>query len=265
MRAQQKCQKHQARYGGLTDADGKFNGTVRFMEADLDKPLRTKKPTVWAVWNDLFHARVSVGEIYHAFDVMDQCRQHTFLVLTKRPGYISETLYEPSGVKGPGYFSQKNFLPNVWLGTTCGHPESLWRVEELLKCPAAKRFVSAEPLLGELDLTWIGKSSHYEYSRWNALTGEAHAVAEGTEIPWDTIYPVGSGPICWLIIGPETGSKRRDCKEEWIESLIGQADNVGIPVFIKAFPINGRVSKDMAEWPQWARRREFPTMTQESD
>lgn len=42
------------RYEGLTTDKGKFNGKVRVISADLDKPLKRKKPTVYAVWNDLF-------------------------------------------------------------------------------------------------------------------------------------------------------------------------------------------------------------------
>lgn len=34
---------------GLTGADGKWNGTVRMREDQLDLPLRTKRPTVWFV------------------------------------------------------------------------------------------------------------------------------------------------------------------------------------------------------------------------
>lgn len=232
MRQHRKCPKTRARYTGLVDANGKFNGTVRLMEGDLDKPLRTRKPTVWSVWNDLFHAKVGLQQIGWAWDVMEKSPRHTFLVLTKRPDIMVEffeTLfaYEP--------------LPNVALGTTVGHPDSLWRIGKLLECPASMRFVSCEPLLGEL-------------GNWYCNDCGAHASLARA----GRCQCVHKGSLGWVIVGPETGPKRRPCKPEWTESLIDQADAAGVPVFIKAFPVNGHVSKDMAEWPAWARRREFP-------
>jgi protein gp37 len=215
-----------ARYCGLTNASGQFNGTVRFMERDLDKPLRIRKPTVWAVWNDLFHANVSLEQIGWVWDVIERVPQHTFLVLTKRPERIGE-FFRACCTEEPPWP-----LPNVWLGTTIGHPDSLWRIDELLKVPAAVKFLSCEPLLESLVPLW---------PQW-----------------W---WPM----LSWVIIGPETGRNRRECKPEWIKSLIEQADAAGLPVFIKAFPVGGRVSKDMAEWPEWARRREFPTTAEEGE
>lgn len=85
MRAQQQNEKIRARYSGLTNEDGAFNGRIRLMEEILDLPLRTRKPTTWAVWNDLFHEDVPFVFIHRVWDTMKACPQHTFLVLTKRP------------------------------------------------------------------------------------------------------------------------------------------------------------------------------------
>ena len=64
--------------------------------------------------------------------------------------------------------------------------------------------------------------------------------------------------ISLCIIGCETGPRRRPCKLEWVESIVQQCQDAGVPVFVKALDLGGRVSKDMAEWPEWARRREEP-------
>jgi protein gp37 len=217
------------------NANGKFNGQVRFMEADLEKPLRTRKPTVWSVWNDLFHKTVTDEQIGDAFAVMLRAPRHRFLILTKRPERMAEWFR--------GFYTGQQPSKNVALGTTVGHPDSLWRIGELLKCPAAMRSLSVEPLLEELDLTTYltpADRDHIgeDYGTW--VAGK-----------WQP-------PLDQLIIGPETGPGARPCKLEWIESLVDQADAAGLAVFVKAFPIDGRVSKDMAEWPEWARRREFP-------
>lgn len=67
----------------------------------------------------------------------------------------------------------------------------------------------------------------------------------------------------WVIIGCESGTKRRPCKLEWVRDLIEQCDSAGVLVFVKQLDLKGKVSKNPAEWPEWARRREMPKV--ESD
>lgn len=57
MRAGQKNEKIKERYAGLTNEDGRWNGQIRLLEKNLELPLRVKKSTVWAIWNDLFWGR----------------------------------------------------------------------------------------------------------------------------------------------------------------------------------------------------------------
>lgn len=229
MRARQKCAKHRARYGGLTDKSGRFNGCVRVMRKSLHLPLRVKKPTVWSAWNDLFHKDVPDEFIGQAIVTTIHAPQHTFLLLTKRAQRMAD------------YFAWRRVMAlppprdNVWRGVTAENQRRAdERIPLLLKVLAAVRFISFEPLLGEVNI-----------------------------LPWIEIEkPCAHRPIDeqldWLIIGCETGPKRRPCKLEWVESLIDQADTAAVPVFVKQLEINGRVSKDPTEWPEWARRREFP-------
>ena len=54
------------------------------------------------------------------------------------------------------WLSVKWPLPNVWLGTSVEHQSAAEdRIPHLMKCPAVKRFVSCEPLLGAIDLTCL--------------------------------------------------------------------------------------------------------------
>lgn len=78
-----------------------------------------------------------------AWQVIRSCPHLDWLVLTKRPENIADRLPEDWG---DGY-------PNVWLGVTVGCHSSLWRVEQLLDTPAAIKFVSAEPLLEQIDFS----------------------------------------------------------------------------------------------------------------
>jgi protein gp37 len=90
----------------------------------------------------------------------------TFQVLTKRPERMAKYL-EFAGRKGlvsnaawrmqPPADEDPRFrwpLPNVWLGTSCENQATAdERIPHLLKCPAAIRFLSCEPLLGPINLT----------------------------------------------------------------------------------------------------------------
>ncbi len=117
--------------------------------------------------------------------------------------------------------------PNRVLIVTCENQEKIdERIPQLLKLrelfPNLTLGVSLEPLLGEVDL------------------------------------PFGYSGIDWAIIGCESGLKRRPCKIEWVTRLMGQLKFSNIPVFVKQLSINGKVSKDMAEWPESIRYRQLP-------
>lgn len=125
---------------------------------------------------------------------------------------------------------------NAHLGVSISTPDELWKLDELRKILAAVRFVSFEPLLadlGKLNLKGIGQ----------------------------------------VIIGCESGPKRRECKLEWVKSIVdqGKADNV--PVFVKQLSISSPywpagvnpkertkewVSHDMNVWPKDLQIREYP-------
>lgn len=90
--------------------------------------------------SDFFHAGADDWRP-EAWQVIKECPNLDWLILTKRPELIAERL--PSDW-GKGY-------ANVWLGVTCGVSASLQRLAILKEIPAVVRFVSAEPLLGPID------------------------------------------------------------------------------------------------------------------
>lgn len=126
-----------------------------------------------------------------------------------------------------------------WLGVSVENQE--WadkRIPLLLQIPAAVKFISAEPLLGPLDL-------------WKAEYPAPGRGRQGAVTSWP-------GGLNWVIVGPETGSGRRPCKIEWIESIVEQCAAAGVPVFVKALPIGKQISHELAEWPEHLRKREYP-------
>lgn len=216
MRTFNPNEKVKAQYAGLTDGDGRFNGQIRLMEKNLDLPLHVRKPTVWAVWNDLFHEDVPELFILKAFAVMAEAPQHTFLILTKRPELMHEVLNSPTVANDVWLMTNTGLdgskplwpLPNVWLGTTTENQEQAdKRIPILLQIPAAFRFVSIEPMLGPVDI------SIYLYSGW-------------TEPPYDDI-------INWVVCGGESGPGARSMHPEWVRSLRDQCQAAGTAFFFK--------------------------------
>jgi len=104
----------------------------------LDAPLKWRRPRVIFVnsMSDLFHEDVPISFIKRIFNIMNQCPQHTFQVLTKRGHRLAEISAELL------------WTHNIWMGVTVENNEVVDRVQNLLKCHSRVKFISCEPLLG---------------------------------------------------------------------------------------------------------------------
>jgi len=166
----------QPKYAGLLNKQGRFNGVTRFDEEALLIPLRRKKPTTYFVnsMSDLFHESIPDEWIDKVFAVMALSPQHIFQVLTKRADrmeryvctlrsydgplsdfWLGDALEADCGKTFPALKHTRidKPLPNVWLGVSAENQEEAnARIPHLLDTPAAVRFVSAEPLLGPVDI-----------------------------------------------------------------------------------------------------------------
>ena len=207
IRSHQKNPKMQEQYGGVTTPSGKWNFHIKLLEQNIDIPLKVKKPTRFAIWNDLFHCTVGIIFLVKVFQIIKQCPQHTFLILTKRPKKMCsfmEMLYKV-----------EDHFPNVWLGVTAENQEQAdKRIPILLKIPAAIRFVSVEPMLGPVDL----KS---EKLRWCDKDWDSH----------ECDYAINH--LDWVICGGESGPGARPMHPEWPRLLRDQCVEAGVPFFFK--------------------------------
>lgn len=215
-------------------------------ERTLLEPLRRRKPTTWFVnsMGDLFHEDVPDEWIDRVFAVMALAPHHTFQVLTKRAarmqayveGARSRVIVDGHvAVSGDGqYFSRKKLggdwqwpLPNVWLGVSAEDQRRAdERIPELLATPAAVRFVSAEPLLGPIDFTYLRADSILTL---DALTG-LHADCEGAvEGVIDTPDP----KLDWVIVGGESGPDARPMHPDWARQIRDQCAAEGTAFFFK--------------------------------
>jgi len=140
-----------------------------------------------------------------------------WLLLTKRPQNIAKMLPD---VWGTGW-------PNVWLGTTAeNQAEADRRIPHLLAAPAAVRFISAEPLLGPIDLTTI----------WLRRDGERPT--ELSHRLGDYVRPLtgnfrDSPRLGWIIVGGESGRGARPMHPDWARAIRDQCAAAGVPFFFK--------------------------------
>ena len=258
----------QKKYAGLIGVGKQhFNGAVKLHPDALDVPLRRKKPTTWFVnsMSDLFHPAVPFDFIDRVFAVMAMTSQHTFQILTKRPERMAEYFAENRQMKLAAAIAAVDTpprtaldfrrtrlalhyrtheawpLPNVWLGTSIEDQAAAdERVPHLLRCPAAVRFLSCEPLLGQIDLRLYiqpwgdnGEENFIEEHGW----GYDDWSGGFTNTP-DPIYDPQPG-IHWVIAGGESGPKARPMHPEWVRDLRDQCTDADVPFFLK-------------QWGAWA-------------
>ena len=105
----------------------------------LEKPLKMKKGRMIFLnsMSDTFHEEVPAPFIAQTFDMMGNCPQHLFQLLTKR----SERLQIAPSLNWPKH---------IWQGVTVEHQDFVHRIDHLRATPAAVKFLSLEPLLGPL-------------------------------------------------------------------------------------------------------------------
>lgn len=218
------------RFAGTKAYPNGFEVTLR--PERLDWPLRKRKPLRIFVnsMSDLFHDQVSDEYIAQVFAVMAAAPQHTFQVLTKRharmrsllsdirfrqkvASIVSDRAGEPPFEPYPEFHRVFDSwpLPNVWLGASTENQK--WadvRIPALLDTPAAVRFISAEPLLGPINLR----------REW------------------------GYGPgIDWIIVGGESGPGARPMHPDWARALRDQRNTVGAAFLFKQWGEWGTASR----------------------
>jgi protein gp37 len=221
-----------------------WTGEVRFNEQWLTQPLGWKRPRKIFVCahGDLFHEDVPDAWIDKVFAVMASAPQHTFQVLTKRADRMRRYIDNAVGRVIAAQDRDKDWpgwpLPNVWLGVSAERQqEADERIPDLLETPAAVRFLSAEPLLGPIDLTRIQAprfvpEDHEADWKFDALmTGDMYELDCGDGF-WDS----GDGPyrqakLDLVIVGGENGP--RPMHPVWVCTLRDQCAGAGVAFHFK--------------------------------
>lgn len=152
----------------------------------LVSPYHWRKSQVIFVnsMSDLFHKDVPIGFIQKVFKTMNETPWHTYQVLTNRADRLAEL--------SPFL----TWTDNIWMGVSIEDNRVIERLDYLKQCNAKYKFLSCEPLLGELNSL--------------SLSG-----------------------IDWVIVGGESGPKARPMKEEWILDIRNQCKKQKVKFFFK--------------------------------
>lgn len=216
MRARQGNEAVAGLYRDFVDDDGRWNGKVKGQWRFLDK-LSKKNPSVFVVWNDLFHEGIPAVEILRAIIKMQKAERHVVLVSTRRLQRALDIFSIARAVfvqMGKEYsFTTKDSLRNVWIGTTISTPkeeeERLGLLREL-RGLGVRTFLSYEPALEAL--------------RWELHVGAYDwLIAGGLSL-------VGKRPAAFRIshmakcmAEPDWFRAARDfCKKQWIPFFFKQ-------------------------------------------
>lgn len=229
----------------------RFQNKVRFAAQDADKvelfldedkllePLRWRRPRVVFVnsMSDSFLELVPDEWIDKMMAVAAMAPRHRFLFLTKRAERMSEYLSAGPSVLRDQWFGQAVEiarteeeehnadncvmpLPNVWCGVSAeDQTRANIRLHFLEKTPAAVRFLSAEPLLGEIDLNYLGCDA----------------------IKW----------LDWVIVGGESGHSARPMEDQWVRWIRDACKDNGVSFFMKQMVKKAPIPDEfmIREWP----------------
>ena len=172
--------------------------SVTIMPERLDIPLKIAKPSMFFVcsMSDLFHKDIPFDYIDRAWDTMAlavESRGHTFQILTKRPGRML-AWWRRHEAQEP-----EPWPAGIWAGVSVETARYRSRIAILSQLPAPVRFISAEPLLGPLDLN-------------------------------DELQ---NGRLTWVIAGGESGPGARPANHEWFRQLRDQCQTHEVAFFLK--------------------------------
>jgi protein gp37 len=179
---------------GVKGYENGFEFTVlpdRFLQ-----PLDIKKPTRFFVnsMSDLFHEKMSFEYLDKIFETIKETPQHHYQILTKREQRLKR------------YFENRIVPPNVWLGVTVENEEVKSRIDTLKKINASVRFLSIEPLIGD-------------------------------------VGPLDLTGIHWVIVGGESGPSARPMNPDWPKGIQKQCEEQGIAFFFKQWGTWGEDGK----------------------
>jgi protein gp37 len=154
------------------------------------------------------------------FQLMDATPNLDWLVLTKRPERMFSLGTDAVGEVFDNWMARH---PNVWLGASIESQEYFMdRVEALTSVFAEIHFLSIEPMLGPVELSFMLR------------------------------------PVDWVIVGGESGAKCRPMELLWARDLLKYCKQYGTAFFMKQLGGHPNKREELGSFPEDLRVREFP-------
>lgn len=209
-----------------------------------------RRPRVFsASMGDWLDLDAPLSEFVRLLDTIRRTPELDWLLLSKRIGNWRKRIdeareaayrsveYDLTGWIGD--WQQGRAPANVWLGATVIDQDEADRdVPKLLVVPARVRFLSIEPMLGPVDLTYLPGQDRW---RIDALRGvwERHNHSRAFDEEPNLERNQGGPRLHWVIAGGESGQKARPAHPDWFRSLRDQCAGAGVPFHFK-------------QWGEWA-------------
>jgi protein gp37 len=276
----------------MTPNGARWTGKVMLVDDHLLDPLRWQRPRriFTTSVSDPFHERFTNETIAVAFGVMVATSWHKHQLLTKRVRrmrdwyeWLAREAAASNGGRGmsPAAYcfallqryvadrqrfsdADRKLLsradvvddalaapwptPNIWPMASVEHqPAADDRIPDLLEIPAVVRGLSCEPLIGPVDLNHVQRDREVEIDSLNGTHGVVRPhVGRHDE------------RVSWVIAGAESGPGARPADVEWFRSLRDQCRAAGVKFFVKQIVVDGKLRKDVAEFPPDLQIQEFP-------
>lgn len=225
-------------------AEADFATRRKVVQWGAGQPRKRTAPSTWAMpikWNaeaerlgvryrvfcaslaDVFDNEVPAEWRDDLFGLIYATPHLDWLLLTKRIGNAGNMLPVP--------FDFDRLYPNVWIGVSItSQAEADRDIPKMLQVPAAKRFLSMEPLLGPVDLG-LCDCDHGSVPAPHNIGGVTCPKCNGT----------GGRMVDWVIVGGESGPNARPMHPDWARSLRDQCQAAGVPFLFK-------------QWGEWCPR-----------
>jgi protein gp37 len=185
-------------------------------------PERLEEPLRWREPRQVFVN--SMSDLFHR-DVPEGYVRQIFQVMTRAPWHVYQVLTKrPARARrfvqrNPDLFDDGVLPDHIWIGTSVEDQAVAYRIHQLRDIPARVRFLSCEPLIGPLDFD-----------------------------------PAG---IHWVIVGGESGIRRRPIHADWVRAIRDRCVEAGVPFFFKQWggrtPKAGGRELDGLEWDEMPR------------
>jgi len=144
----------------------------------------------------------SMSDLFHE-DVPEEFIHQVFAIMNQATWHTFQVLTKRSR-RLAALGARLSWAPNIWHGVSVESSHHTRRVHDLQSVPAAVRFLSVEPLLGPIQ-----------------------------DLPLRDID--------WVIVGGESGGRRRPMAAEWVCQIRDQCHAFGVPFFFKQW--GGRTPK----------------------